>query len=78
MSHAREHHAELKVAGDTIRCVHMDDQAKAQELMMSRLRSVDQGRKQFRKRVRKAPQQKPQQLAPLVSTKVVEADTYGS
>ena len=67
-------HDSLRIAGADILYVHLPADADAPELLRSRLRALDQGRKQFRKRVVKQPKPKPvERFTPLVSDRVVEA-----
>lgn len=71
--------ASVRIDGATIRCVHLPGGIDAPELMRGRLRSIDQGRKQFRKRVRKQPKPKPaERHEPLVSANVTSGVSWGT
>ena len=76
---ASEHLERLDVGGSNVRCVHLPGNIDAPELMRGRLRSIDQGRKQFRKRVRKQPAPQPSKRhAPIVSANVTTGVAWGS
>ena len=76
---ASEDLGRLDVEGSKVRCVHLPGNIDAPELMRGRLRSIDQGRKQFRKRVRKQPAPQPSKRhEPIVSANVTTGVTWGS
>eukprot|EP00325_Prymnesiales_sp_UTEX-LB-985_P020570 CAMPEP_0174735262 /NCGR_PEP_ID=MMETSP1094-20130205/64655_1 /TAXON_ID=156173 /ORGANISM="Chrysochromulina brevifilum, Strain UTEX LB 985" /LENGTH=97 /DNA_ID=CAMNT_0015938201 /DNA_START=17 /DNA_END=310 /DNA_ORIENTATION=- len=74
------HQSSTHIEGTSIRCVHLPGTINAPELLRARLRSIDQGRKQFRKRIKKVPRMRPppDRLAPIVSTHSTQVDAHGT